>query len=204
MKRIHGAQDVVGKLGVVMAAVAAGMIAAGFDLRADAQAKNAASEQKGRLEPNSQGQEAPQAIPASIEVQRDLDYGKGGDVELKLDIYRPKQLPEKPLPVIVYIHGGGWRSGSKDHSADKLVPLVERGYCGVSINYRLTPSGVQFPEPLYDCKCAIRFLRAKAKELHLDPDHIGVWGHSAGGHLAALLGTTAHVKDFEGAGDWAG
>ena len=51
---------------------------------------------------------------------------------------------------MVYIHGGGWRSGSKDRSADKLVPLVEQGYCGVSINYRLTPSGVQFPEPLYD------------------------------------------------------
>ena len=94
--------------------------------------------------------------------------------------------------------------GRRISSADKLVPLVGRGYCGVSIDYRLTPSGVQFPEPLYDCKCAIRFLRAKAGELHLDPDRIGVWGHSAGGHLAALLGTTAHVKDFEGSGGWPG
>ena len=131
-------------------------------------------------------------------------YGKGGEVELKLDIYRPRRLPDQPLPVIVYIHGGGWNSGSKNRGADKLVPLVGRGYCGVSIDYRLTPSGVQFPEPLYDCKCAIRFLRAKAGELHLDPDRIGVWGHSAGGHLAALLGTTAHVKDFEGSGGWPG
>ncbi|HEY2572517.1 MAG TPA: alpha/beta hydrolase fold domain-containing protein, partial [Verrucomicrobiaceae bacterium] len=141
-------------------------------------------------------------IPDDVELQRDVTYGKGSDVVLKLDIYRPKPLPGEPLPVIVYIHGGGWHSGSKEKSADKLVPLVQRGYCGVSINYRLTPSGVKFPEPLFDCKCAIRFLRARAKELHLDPDHIGVWGHSAGAHLAALLGTTAHVKEFEGTGGW--
>jgi acetyl esterase/lipase len=166
-------------------------------IRADAQA------QKGKpSDGGDKGKVALEGVPDSIEVQRDVVYGKGGDVDLKLDIYRPKQLPEKPLPVIVYIHGGGWRSGSKDQSADKLVWLVERGYCGVSINYRLTPSGVQFPEPLYDCKCAIRFLRAKANDLHLDPDRIGVWGHSAGAHLAALLGTTAHVKEFEGTGGW--
>src|ERR1041384_3958680 len=141
-------------------------------------------------------------IPADVELQRDVTYGKGGDVALKLDIYRPKPLPSEPMPVMVYIHGGGWHSGSKEQSAEKLVPLVQRGYCAISIDYRLTPSGVQFPEPLYDCKCAIRFLRAHAKDLHLDPDHVGVWGHSAGAHLVALLGTTAHVKEFEGTGGW--
>ena len=145
--------------------------------------------------------DTPPSIPADVEIQRDVTYGKGGEVALKMDIYRPKRCPKEPLPVIVYIHGGGWRAGSKDQSAGQLVPFVQRGYCGVSINYRLTPL-VRFPEPLYDCKCAIRFLRAKAKELHLDPDHIGVWGHSAGGHLVALLGTTAHVKEFEGTGGW--
>jgi acetyl esterase/lipase len=140
-------------------------------------------------------------VPGDVELQRDVTYGKGDEVVLKMDIYRPRTLPREPLPVIVYVHGGGWSAGSKDQSADKLVPFVQRGYCGVSINYRLTPL-VRFPEPLHDCKCAIRFLRAKAKDLHLDPDRIGVWGHSAGGHLVALLGTTAHVKEFEGSGGW--
>ena len=142
------------------------------------------------------------SIPADVELQRDVTYGKGGEVALQDGHLPPQAVAQRAVSlVIVYIHGGGWRAGSKDKSADQLVPFVQRGYCGVSINYRLTPA-VQFPEPLHDCKCAIRFLRAKAKELHLDPDHIGVWGHSSGGHLVALLGTTAHMKEFEGAGGW--
>src|SRR5204863_3483821 len=122
-----------------------------------------------------------------------------GEVPLKMDIYRLKSPPSGPLPVIVYIHGGDWSVGSKEEGAAKLLPYVQRGYCGVSINYRLTPL-VHFPAPLEDCKCAIRFLRAKAKDLNLDPDHIGVWGESAGGNLAALLGSSSHVKEFEGNG----
>ena len=139
------------------------------------------------------------SIPADVEAQRDVVYGNGGDVPLKMDIYRPKSLPGGPLPVIVYIHGGDWSTGSKEDGAEKLLPYVQRGYCGVSINYRLTPL-VQFPAPLEDCKCAIRYLRTKAKDLNLDPDHIGIWGDSAGGHLAALVGSTSHVKEFEGNG----
>jgi acetyl esterase/lipase len=183
---------------VAGAAIAAGTIMAQSPA-GKAEAQPPGNRGDGKQRPNAAA--APE-IPANVELQRDVVYGKSGNVELLLDIYRPKPLPAGPLPVIVYIHGGGWSKGSKDNSADKLVPLVERGYCGVSINYRLTPSGVQFPEPLYDCKCAIRFLRAKAKELQLDPDRIGVWGHSAGAHLAALLGTTAHLKEFEGTGGW--
>jgi acetyl esterase/lipase len=125
--------------------------------------KGEGKKEKGEGKPDGKKEkgEAPAAaVPDDVELQRDVVYGKGGEVSLKMDIYRPKTLPREPLPVVVYVHGGGWSKGSKEMSADKLVPLVQRGYCGVSINYRLTPSGVQFPEPLYDCKCAIRFLRA--------------------------------------------
>jgi acetyl esterase/lipase len=83
-----------------------------------------------------------------------------------------------------------------------LAPFVQRGYFGATIDYRLSQEA-KFPAQIEDCKCAIRFLRAKAKEYNLDPDRIGVWGSSAGGHLVALLGVTASAKELEGTGGWA-
>ena len=79
------------------------------------------------------------------------------------------------------------------------MPLVAKGYAVASINYRLSQHAV-FPAQIEDCKAAIRWLRANAAKYHLDPDHIGVWGASAGGHLVALLGTTGGVKELEGNG----
>ena len=142
------------------------------------------------------------AAKPDVEIVRDVEFGKGGGHALKLHIIRPKQAPKEPMPVIVYIHGGAWRSGSRDAGIRYLTPYVERGYLGASIQYRFSQEAV-FPAQIEDCKCAIRFLRAKAKEYHLDPDRIGVWGHSSGGHLAALLGTSGGVKELEGSGGWA-
>lgn len=105
------------------------------------------------------------------------------------------------MPVIVWIHGGGWRGGSKESGIRRLLPFAQRGFLCASIEYRLSGEA-KFPAQIEDCKCAIRFLRAKAKEFHLDPDRIGVWGSSAGGHLAALLGTSGDVKELEGDGGW--
>ena len=76
---------------------------------------------------------------------------------------------------------------------------MAKGYAVASINYRFSQHAV-FPAQIEDCKAAIRWLRANAAKYHLDPDHIGVWGASAGGHLVALLGTTGGVKDLEGQG----
>ncbi len=140
-----------------------------------------------------------QQVPADVEVIRDIEYGKGGDVSLKLDIVRPKTQPKSPMPVIVFIHGGGWKQGSKETGLGKIIPLAQKGYFTTTINYRLTDVA-PFPAQIEDCKCAIRWVRAHAKEYNLDSDRIGVWGGSAGGHLVALLGTSGGVKELEGKG----
>lgn len=136
-----------------------------------------------------------------IEVIADVQYVKDGSQAQKLDIIRLKQKMEKPLPVIVWIHGGGWVAGDKGQDGRMVMPYVKRGYFGVSINYRFSNEAI-FPAQIEDCKCAIRFLRAHAKEYNIDPERIGVWGASAGGHLSALLGTAGDVKELEGKGGW--
>ncbi|MBN1422259.1 MAG: alpha/beta hydrolase [Planctomycetes bacterium] len=139
-------------------------------------------------------------VPDSIEVIRDVVYGKGGGRDLALNIIRPKRPSETPMPVVVWVHGGAWRAGSKEGM--QTLPLAEAGYFTASIEYRLSQEAT-FPAQIEDAKCAIRFLRAKAEEYRIDPDRIGVWGASAGGHLVALLGTAGDAKDLEGAGGWA-
>lgn len=138
---------------------------------------------------------------SGIEQLSGVEFGKGGDRELRMNILRPKQKATMPMPVVVYIFGGGWRTGDRSQGIAPLTPLAEKGYFCASIEYRLSQEAV-FPAQIEDCKCAIRFLRAKAKEYNLDPDRIAVWGASAGGHLAALLGTSGGVKELEGTGGW--
>lgn len=140
-------------------------------------------------------------IPSDVEIIRNIEYGKGGDVSLKLDIVRPKTLPKDSMPVVVFVHGGGWQKGDKQSAIVKLIPLARKGYFCATINYRLTDVA-PFPAQIEDCKCSIRWVRAHAKEYNIDPDHIGVWGGSAGGHLVALLGTSGGVKTLEGKGGW--
>jgi len=97
---------------------------------------------------------------------------------------------------VVWIHGGGWANGDKSPSP-QFLQLLPLGFAVVSLNYRLSGQS-PFPAQIYDCKGAIRWIRAHAEEYNLDPDRIGVWGISAGGHLAALLGTSGGVKELEG------
>ncbi len=116
-------------------------------------------------------------------IERDLVYGRTPQQELKLDLYLPAQ--EGAAPVVVWVHGGAWRTGSKARTPAER--LVARGYAVASIEYRL--SGVaKFPAQIEDCKAAVRWLRGNAAKYDLDPERIGAWGSSAGGHLAALLG----------------
>ena len=101
------------------------------------------------------------------------------------------------VPAVVHIHGGGFWGGSK--SAHHAVRYAELGFVGVSINYRL--SGLApFPAAVHDCKAAIRWLRANAEKYHIDADHIGVWGTSTGGYLAAIMGTSGGDPYLEGYG----
>lgn len=139
-----------------------------------------------------------QLATAGVVLQRDVEYGRAGDRALYLDILRPEKPAEKPLPVIVFIHGGAWRAGNKAAGLPRLVPFVASGkYVGVSVGYRLSDEAV-WPAQIHDCKAAIRYLRANAEKLGIDPEKIGVWGPSAGGHLVALLGTSGGVEELEG------
>ncbi len=155
----------------------------------------------------------PPKPPAGVKAIYNLEYIQGGHERNKLDLYLPEK-PKGPMPLIVCVHGGGWGAGSKENVP--AFPMLLDGYAVASINYRLLQHA-PFPAQIQDCKAAIRWLRAHAKQYRLDPDHVAVWGHSAGGHLVALLGTTAGVKAFEGNGghldqssrvqavvDWAG
>lgn len=137
-------------------------------------------------------------IPTRMRAVRDLVFKRTPQRPLMLDLFLPEQAPDKLLPIVVYVHGGGWVFGDKNHCPP--VPLVERGFATASISYRYSSEAI-YPAQIQDCKAAIRYLRAHAADHGLDPNRIGVWGHSAGGHLAALLGTTGNVKELDDDGD---
>lgn len=141
-------------------------------------------------------------IPDNVEVEMDVEYGRADDSPLLLDLARPKKASDKPRPVIVWIHGGGWIYGSK--SLRSVLPLVAtEDYVGVAINYRLSRKAI-WPACIHDGKAAIRWLRANAKNYNIDPDRIGVFGHSAGAHLAILLSTSGGIDELEGESGSAG
>jgi acetyl esterase/lipase len=134
-------------------------------------------------------------MPKGFHAVRDLNYGSHGRHSQMLDVYVP-DIPTPPRPAMVWIHGGGWNSGDK--SAPPGMGLLLRGYVVISINYRLSSEAV-FPAQIFDCKAAVRFIRSHAREFDIDPSRIGVWGDSAGGQLAALMGATNGRADYEGA-----
>jgi acetyl esterase/lipase len=133
--------------------------------------------------------------PDGVRILRDWTYATVGGEDLQLDLYLPDSYA-KPLPLIVWIHGGGWVTGER--SPCPVAVLATRGYAVASISYRLARGDAVFPAPLHDCKAAIRWLRTNAWRFGCDPDRIGVFGPSAGGHLAALLGTTGDDPTLEG------
>ena len=148
---------------------------------------------KGPAKPNAQG------VSAAIDFRPDQAYADNDNPRQKLDLYLPtKRSSDKPLPVILFIHGGGWKGGDRSAGNRQLEPFVVSGdYAGVSVGYRLT-NEAQWPAQIFDCKAAIRWIRGHAKELNLDSDHIAVWGSSAGGHLVSVLGTSGDVPALEG------
>lgn len=127
-------------------------------------------------------------------AHRDIEYVVGGGPRQSLDLYVPEKA-EEALPLIIWIHGGAWRTGDKKQCP--ALALTRRGYAVASINYRYSHQAT-FPAQIHDCKAAVRWLRAHAAEFRLDPQRFGAWGSSAGGHLAALLGTSGGVRELEG------
>lgn len=129
-----------------------------------------------------------------VRIERDIVYGSEAPNSQNLDLYVPKNA-DKPLPLVVWIHGGGFVGGNKRPTP--AVRLLGQGFAVASIEYRFLDKA-PFPAQVHDCKAAIRWLRAHAAQYNIDPARIGVWGGSAGAHLAALLGTTNGSKDLEG------
>ena len=132
------------------------------------------------------------ASVAAAETQTDIEYERVGDLSLKLDLHTPQAANP---PLIVYVHGGAWRGGSK--SDVPIAKLIEHGFAIASVDYRLSTQA-PFPAQIQDIKAAIRFLRAKAELFHLSTSRIAIIGSSAGGHLAALVGVTNGNKVLEG------
>ncbi|WP_010588300.1 alpha/beta hydrolase family protein [Schlesneria paludicola] len=144
--------------------------------------------------------------PDDVLVIRELRYREGESKNWALDLARPKGDVATLRPAIVIIHGGGWKFGNKSSfsksdspAPGNIVDFARLGFVAATINYRLSTEAV-WPAALHDCKNAVRYLRAHAKEHGIDPTRIGVWGNSAGGHLALLLGLTESQSKWEGDG----
>ena len=136
-------------------------------------------------------------LPKDARRFNDVEFAHTPQGPVLLDLYLPAKA-DGPLPLIVWVHGGGWHS-KPEYRKSAPGRVVARGYALASISYR-DSNDAKFPAQIEDCKAGIRWLRAHAKEYGIDPNRIGVWGSSAGGHLYALLGTSGAVKDLEGSG----
>jgi acetyl esterase/lipase len=126
-------------------------------------------------------------------IVRDIEFGKVADASLKLDLYLPAGKLRSPL--LVWVHGGAWRSGSRKDMP--LGKLVAEGYAVASVDYRLSTQA-KFPAQIHDLKAAIRFLRGHGNEWRLSSKKILIAGDSAGGHLAALVGVSNGNPELEG------
>lgn len=137
-------------------------------------------------------------LPPGIRAEFDLSYIKGGNAAQTLDLYLPETTPDHAVPLIVHIHGGGWMGGDKYPCACAI--LAAHGYVVASIEYRFSQIA-KFPAQIQDCFAALRWLRGNAASYHIDTDRVGVIGGSAGGHLAALIGTAGGKGIFPPIGE---
>jgi acetyl esterase/lipase len=137
------------------------------------------------------------ADAADIRLDRDVTYAVMDGQPLRLDLARPRT--GGPHPLVVLIHGGGWSGGDRSVYHHAMRVLAGQGYAAASIDYRLAsaPRNV-FPAAVADVRCAVRWLRSRADGYGIDPARIAALGHSAGAHLAAMLGTAAEVPGLDG------
>lgn len=137
--------------------------------------------------------------------RRDIDVVGDGSDRHKMDLFLPQGKGEGPFPLLIWVHGGGWRMGDKaDLDSGDLQTgqmkklLLDHGYAIASVNYRLLPDGTKFPEPMQDVAAAVRYLRSHAAELGVDPQRFAIGGESAGAHLAAMVGLTPKDAELQG------
>jgi acetyl esterase/lipase len=172
----------------------------GFPVRAQAPAADAPPAASEAPAPAPRRQAGPPRfrpipLPEGVKAERNIPYVDAGHANQVLDLYLPKQPSDKPLPLVIWIHGGAWLGGSHANPAGMF--LLDEGYALASIEYRFSQHAI-WPAQAHDCKAAIRFLRANAEKYNLDPDRFAVGGESAGGHLAAFIGTSGDVAEIEG------
>jgi len=138
----------------------------------------------------------------TVRIMDDIPYREGHQKWL-LDVAMPENFGDEIRPVILLVHGGGWRGGSKQERVfrNMLLEYVFQGYVVVSPDYRLNQDAA-FPACIEDVKCVVRWIKAHAKELKIDPERIGTYGHSAGAHLALMLAVSSGNKALEGDGPW--
>lgn len=137
--------------------------------------------------------ETPQLIEAAMRkyppTERDVIYGTANGTDLKLDVFQPKRSSKKARKAVIVIHGGDWAYYDKTVLAPISHYLQKHGFVVFSINYRsVTETANHWPAQLDDAQRAVRWVRAHAAQYNIDPDHVGAFGHSAGGQMAALLG----------------
>ena len=136
----------------------------------------------------------PPRLPAGAQFVADLAYVTDAHARKKLDVAFSNNGP--PRPLLMWIHGGAFSGGDKAEIEQIWGELMDRGFAVATINYRLS-GDAKWPAQITDCKASLRYLRAHAKDYNLDPTRIGVWGSSAGGHLAALVGASGGEKKFD-------
>ncbi len=138
---------------------------------------------------------------APLSSRENLVVLRRGDMELKIDVYRPDD--ERVLPAVLMVHGGGWTGGSKEGMRSLAKALAARGWVTACASYRLAGQA-PFPAAVHDVKAAVRWLREQAGEHGVDPQRVGAVGGSAGGHLVGMVATTADRLLEESDGAWAG
>jgi acetyl esterase/lipase len=137
------------------------------------------------------------ALPSTVQAAYNLTYCTLDARNLQLDIFYPKGKRKEKYPAVLFIHGGGWRSGDRSQHVPMAQQLAAKGYVTVTAEYRLSTEAL-YPAAVTDLKAAVRWLRASAGTYPIDTTKIAIWGFSAGGQLAALVGTTNGNPQFEG------
>ncbi|MHC4442507.1 MAG: alpha/beta hydrolase fold domain-containing protein [Planctomycetota bacterium] len=139
-------------------------------------------------------------VPHEVKFEPKVVYGSVNGRNLTVNIFTPKKTPLTPRPALVSLHGGSWKGGgpSQFHFHSSYL-TAKYGFFCMCVDYRLSGEA-KFPAALQDAKCAIRWIRAHALELNIDPERIAIVGGSAGGHLSSMVATTAGVPQYEGDG----
>ncbi|WP_025684881.1 alpha/beta hydrolase [Paenibacillus maysiensis] len=137
-------------------------------------------------------------VVSGFTALKDVVYKTVNGMELSLDILIPDKPVSIPCPAVMYIHGGGWNGGDKQNYGGQVwnASLAQQGFVAINVNYRFSSQAI-FPAQIIDLKDAVQWIRAHAERYGIHPGRIGVWGHSAGGHLAALLGTSGDHSPWE-------